>query len=55
MKELNKKINKKRCDMITVAKRSGLQSPEVLALSQELDMLINQFIRSENKRREKAK
>lgn len=43
MKKLNEKINKKREEMINVAGKMGLQSPEVLAISQELDILINEY------------
>jgi len=43
MKRLNEMINKKREEMINMAKKMGLQAPEVLAISEELDILINEY------------
>lgn len=43
MKSLNEKINRKREEMIRIAGELGLQAPEVLAISQELDVLINEY------------
>ncbi|GAB0171777.1 hypothetical protein LSPCS325_52140 [Lysinibacillus sp. CTST325] len=43
MEKLSRKINKKREKMINIAEKLGLQSPEVLVISQELDILINEY------------
>lgn len=43
MKELIKEITVKRHEMINQIEKLGLLSPKVLAISQELDVLINQY------------
>jgi hypothetical protein len=41
--ELQRQIEKARCEMHELAGQAGLGAPEVLQKSQELDKLLNQF------------
>jgi hypothetical protein len=41
--ELQRQIEKARCEMHELAAQAGLGAPEVLQKSQELDKLLNQF------------
>lgn len=43
MQKLEQKINEKRKEMIALSKKFGLQSHNVIAVSQELDILINKY------------
>ncbi|QQZ07835.1 aspartyl-phosphate phosphatase Spo0E family protein [Heyndrickxia vini] len=42
---LSKQIEKKRADLIEVVKKEGLASSLAIQYSQELDRLLNQYLR----------
>lgn len=46
-KELEREIERKRDEMIRVGMEKGLNDPETIRLSQELDKLINKAMGSE--------
>lgn len=46
-KELEREIERKRDEMIRVGMAKGLNDPETIRLSQELDKLINKAMGSE--------
>ncbi|MGE8203960.1 Spo0E family sporulation regulatory protein-aspartic acid phosphatase [Heyndrickxia sp. NPDC080065] len=47
--QLSKQIEKKRADLIEIVKKEGLSSSLAIQYSQELDRLLNQYIRIDMK------